>query len=52
MLSIYETMYLADCQKMAALMKAKNLPQKRKAIPDTVNCFSSVIRPFLIYIEG
>lgn len=52
MLSIYESMYLADCQKMAALMKAKHLPPKRRSIPDSVNCFSSVIRPFLSYIDS
>lgn len=53
LLSIYESIYTVDCQKMLRLMKSKGIePQGKRHIPDAVVCYSTAIRPFLVYLDN
>lgn len=51
LLSIYEAIYLADCQKLIKIMTAKGMTPMGLKIPEGVVCYSSSIRPFLTYLN-
>jgi hypothetical protein len=51
MLSIYESLYQADCQKLDKIMALKGINQKVKGVPDSVICYSTAIKPFLMFLN-
>ena len=51
MLSIYESLYTTDCQKLDKIMALKGIKVEQKGVPDSVICYSTAIKPFLKFLN-